>query len=58
MVDKVYFTAVAGQGGNVGPFSADTTLKFDTNITNVGGGYDNTSGKYITCCHTHNHSQS
>ncbi|KAM8746493.1 complement C1q-like protein 4 [Acanthopagrus schlegelii] len=46
MEDKVYFTAVADQGGNFGPFSADRALRFDTNITNVGGGYDCTSGVF------------
>ncbi|XP_030286445.1 complement C1q-like protein 4 [Sparus aurata] len=46
MADKVMFTAVAAQGGNFGPFPTNRTLKFDTIITNVGGGYDNTSGEF------------
>lgn len=45
---KVMFTAVADQGGNYGPFDADRTLVFNTAITNIGDGYDSTSGKYIT----------
>ncbi|XP_030286579.1 complement C1q-like protein 4 [Sparus aurata] len=46
MSDKVMFTAVAAQGGNIGPFPTDSILKFDTIITNVGEGYDNTSGVF------------
>ncbi len=54
-MDKIAFTAVAEHGGAVGPKAGDTTLVFNTNITNIGKGYDNTSGKYITCSHTNNH---
>ncbi len=53
--NKVAFTAVAEKGGKVGPHQGDTTLVFNTNLTNVGGGYDNTSGKHITCSHTQSH---
>lgn len=47
-VAKVIFTAVANAGGNVGPFDSDTTLKFETVVTDTGDCYDPTSGKYIT----------
>lgn len=45
---KVIFTAVADRGGKVGPFDSDTTLKFESVVTNAGNGYDPTSGRYIT----------
>ncbi|XP_068164499.1 cerebellin-3-like [Antennarius striatus] len=46
METKVMFTAVADQGGKYGPFPTDRTLVFNTTITNVGGGYDKTSGEF------------
>lgn len=42
------FTAVAEKGGNLGPNDADLTVVFNKVITNIGGGYDSTSGKHIT----------
>nr|XP_046237553.1 complement C1q-like protein 4 [Scatophagus argus] len=41
---SVMFTAVADEGGNIGPYDGDTTVIFRKVITNIGGGYDNTSG--------------
>ncbi|XP_068164747.1 C1q-related factor-like [Antennarius striatus] len=41
---EAYFTAVADLGGNFGPFPEERTLVFNTEITNIGGHYDCTSG--------------
>ncbi|XP_068164256.1 complement C1q-like protein 4 [Antennarius striatus] len=46
MASKVMFTAVADQGGKYGPFPTDRTLVFNTTITDIGGGYDKTSGEF------------
>lgn len=42
------FTAVANQGRFIGPNPEETTVVFNEEITNVGGGYDNSTGKLIT----------
>ncbi|KAM3590033.1 uncharacterized protein V6R79_002477 [Siganus canaliculatus] len=42
--EKVAFTAVADQGGKHGPFDRDTKMVFGTDITNIAGAYDATSG--------------
>ena len=31
---------MANQGGNVGPFQGETTMVFDIEITNIGGGHN------------------
>ncbi len=43
-------------GDNYGPLATDVTLAYNEIITNIGGGYDHTTGKHVTCekAHTSN----
>ncbi|XP_068164892.1 complement C1q subcomponent subunit A-like isoform X1 [Antennarius striatus] len=46
MEDDVMFTAVADHSWSCGPYEEDTTMIFNKVITNIGDGYDNTSGLF------------
>lgn len=51
---RVAFTVAADQGGNYGPFDADTTLRYSKKITNNGDAFNMSTGKYIIWGHTNN----
>lgn len=42
----VAFSAMIQKGGAYGPFDSESTLAFETVITNIGGGYNNCTGNY------------
>ena len=41
---KVLFSAAAGGSGAIGPFNSDSTFIYKTVITNIGGGYSESTG--------------
>ncbi|GAA6222674.1 complement C1q-like protein 4 [Lates japonicus] len=43
---KVAFTVAADQGGNYGPFDADTTLRYSKKITNNGDAFNMSTGVF------------
>ncbi|KAI3376221.1 hypothetical protein L3Q82_016722 [Scortum barcoo] len=45
---NVMFTACAEFGGKYGPFSSDKTLVYNNVITNIGAGYDMTTGVFTS----------
>ena len=46
---EVAFGTMLEKGGVHGPFKTDVTLAYNKVFTNIGGAYDSSTGKDITC---------